>query len=200
MLHLVLRFRANIETPPTSRTGRGTLPTGPGGIVGEGPMQGTTPRTTNPKRTYRASFIKDISLPDGYVLAPNTTFSKKWLLKNTGNRTWDGCVCRPMDPISHKEMVGMGVPVPLTKVGSECLLEFPLMTSAKKGLYRFNFKLFSPRGEDFGPLITAEIYVLEADSPSDLQKMTRAELENEVLKLRQLIYEKTPKKDSAEQA
>ena len=35
-----------------------------------------------------AQFITDVTIPDGTVLAPNTTFTKTWRLKNIGACTW----------------------------------------------------------------------------------------------------------------
>lgn len=35
-----------------------------------------------------AQFVADITIPDGTVLAPNTTFTKTWRLKNIGACTW----------------------------------------------------------------------------------------------------------------
>jgi hypothetical protein len=35
-----------------------------------------------------AAFIKDVSIPDGTVLAPGETFTKIWRLKNRGTCTW----------------------------------------------------------------------------------------------------------------
>jgi hypothetical protein len=39
--------------------------------------------------TDRAAFIADVSIPDGFVVAPNTPFTKMWRLKNTGSCAWD---------------------------------------------------------------------------------------------------------------
>jgi hypothetical protein len=37
----------------------------------------------------RAGFVKDVTVPDGEVFAPSTTFTKTWRLKNTGTCTWN---------------------------------------------------------------------------------------------------------------
>ena len=39
--------------------------------------------------TDRAAFIADVSIPDGFVVAPNTPFTKIWRLKNTGSCDWN---------------------------------------------------------------------------------------------------------------
>jgi hypothetical protein len=34
------------------------------------------------------SFVADVSIPDGTVVYPGTTFTKTWRVKNTGTTTW----------------------------------------------------------------------------------------------------------------
>jgi hypothetical protein len=46
------------------------------------------PAATQPAYCDWASFIKDVSIPDGTVLAPGETFTKIWRLKNRGTCTW----------------------------------------------------------------------------------------------------------------
>ena len=38
----------------------------------------------------QAQFIKDVTIPDGSVIAPGTSFKKTWRLKNIGTCTWSG--------------------------------------------------------------------------------------------------------------
>lgn len=38
----------------------------------------------------QAQFIKDVTIPDGTVIAPGTIFKKTWRLKNIGTCTWSG--------------------------------------------------------------------------------------------------------------
>lgn len=37
----------------------------------------------------RASFVRDVTIPDDSVITPNSVFTKIWELKNTGSCTWD---------------------------------------------------------------------------------------------------------------
>jgi hypothetical protein len=39
--------------------------------------------------TDSAAFISDVSIPDGFVVAPNTPFTKTWRFKNTGTCAWN---------------------------------------------------------------------------------------------------------------
>jgi hypothetical protein len=38
----------------------------------------------------QALFVKDVTIPDGTVIAPGTTFKKTWRLRNIGTCTWSG--------------------------------------------------------------------------------------------------------------
>ena len=38
----------------------------------------------------QALFVKDVTIPDGTVVAPSTTFKKTWRLRNIGTCTWSG--------------------------------------------------------------------------------------------------------------
>lgn len=37
----------------------------------------------------RAEFVKDVTIPDGSTILPNSTFTKTWELKNTGSCAWN---------------------------------------------------------------------------------------------------------------
>ena len=54
------------------------------------PVPTSTPVPPATQVTYCdwAAFIKDVSIPDGTVLAPGETFTKVWRLKNRGTCTW----------------------------------------------------------------------------------------------------------------
>src|SRR6185436_19802323 len=46
------------------------------------------PPTIAPAGCDKASFVADVTVPDGTLFAPNTTFIKTWRLKNAGTCTW----------------------------------------------------------------------------------------------------------------
>jgi hypothetical protein len=76
-------------TPP----GNTTKPT-----LTETPTPGVTPLPKNPKPTqtpqatsipcYNATFVKDVTAPEGTQLPAGTRFTKVWRLQNTGTCTW----------------------------------------------------------------------------------------------------------------
>jgi hypothetical protein len=51
------------------------------------PTPAPTP-TPIPVPCNAASFVKDVTIPDGTTFAPNTDFTKTWRIENTGTCTW----------------------------------------------------------------------------------------------------------------
>ena len=47
------------------------------------------PVSTSQGCSDSAAFVRDVSILDGSAMAPGTTFTKTWRLKNTGSCTWD---------------------------------------------------------------------------------------------------------------
>jgi len=75
----------------TGRTGTVTVPA----IFIKTPTVTLTPRpspvyTTNPgPGCNRAEFIRDVTIPDGSTILPNSVFTKTWELRNTGTCAWN---------------------------------------------------------------------------------------------------------------
>ncbi|HEX9385116.1 MAG TPA: NBR1-Ig-like domain-containing protein, partial [Anaerolineales bacterium] len=46
------------------------------------------PATVPPSACDRAQFVRDVTVPDGTVMAPGATFTKTWRLKNVGSCAW----------------------------------------------------------------------------------------------------------------
>jgi hypothetical protein len=72
--------RSGVVITPTVT---GTPPT-PTPTNTPGPVTVTVP----PSACDRAQFVKDVTIPDGTVMAPGSTFTKTWRLKNVGTCAW----------------------------------------------------------------------------------------------------------------
>jgi Ig-like domain-containing protein len=72
-----------IARPGVVITPTGTPPT-PTPTNTPGPVTVTVP----PSTCDRAQFVKDVTIPDGTVMAPGSTFTKTWRLKNVGACAW----------------------------------------------------------------------------------------------------------------
>lgn len=75
-------------TPTPSLTATAAPSASPQFTVTPSPQPGT-PTPTSSEPCNQASFIGDVTIPDGSVLPPNSVFIKTWELKNTGSCTWD---------------------------------------------------------------------------------------------------------------
>jgi hypothetical protein len=45
--------------------------------------------TSNGKACYVMTFVSDVSIPDGMIVAPGSKFTKTWRVRNDGNCVWD---------------------------------------------------------------------------------------------------------------
>lgn len=76
-----------VETPTSTATNFPDSAT-PVVIVATATSIPTFTPTAIPQIIDKASFVKDISIPDGTTFSSDTEFKKTWLLKNNGNTTW----------------------------------------------------------------------------------------------------------------
>ena len=102
------------------------------------------------KRCDAAAFVKDVTISDGTILSPGTTFAKTWRLQNVGTCTWtssyavafiSGDGLSGPSAISLPENVNPGDTVDLT---------VNLVAPSQKGHYRGNWKLRNTSGVLFG--------------------------------------------------
>jgi hypothetical protein len=98
----------------------------------------------------RASFVADVTVPDGSAISPGATFTKTWRLKNTGTCTWSTSYAlifvggeqmkvSSQIPLSSEVVSGNTVDVSVT---------FTAPTS--EGKYRSSWKIKNASGESFG--------------------------------------------------
>jgi len=152
------------------------------------------PRTSPGPDEYKAWFLKDVTIADGEVLAPNTPFCKKWLLRNEGTQAWLNLILRAVDMKQNTTgcvwAVGM---VPPTEPGQDCTVSVDLRSPAYSGNFRVYWRLETKDGFQFGPTIWVDITVTDGSNDAEeVSNLSRADLEKEVLRLRGLLKE-TPK-------
>lgn len=100
-----------------------------------------TPGATPPPQAYvsSATFIADVTYPDGSVLSPGQSFNKTWRLKNTGTSTWNGFT---LNFINGNQMGGPpSVAVPTTAPGQTVDITVPLVAPSSNGSYQGNWQL-----------------------------------------------------------
>src|SRR5688572_26820454 len=86
--------RAIWGSPRIVRTGTTQPPAPPATLTPLPPLPATAtpigqpPPTIQPSGCDKASFVADVTVPDGTIFAPSAAFTKTWRLKNTGSCIW----------------------------------------------------------------------------------------------------------------
>jgi len=111
-----------------------------------------------------ARHVKDVTIPDGTIMSPNTTFVKIWRIRNEGYPWPSGC---HLLYISKKNGDRMGSPdvIPITtgdlpvKTNEEVEISVSLVAPANVGKYTGYWRLCSPTGRKFGQRMWVSIVV-----------------------------------------
>jgi len=115
------------------------------------PLNTPTGQTPVPvSRCDAAAFIGDVNYPDGSLVAPGSTFEKKWQVKNVGTCTWT-----PSYAIVFVSGDQMGGPVVASLTenvnpGATTILKVTLTAPNKNGSYRGYWKLRNASNVLFG--------------------------------------------------
>ncbi len=97
-----------------------------------------------------ASFIADVTIPDGMLVDPGSTFTKTWRVQNNGTCTWDSSYSLVF--VSGDQMAEAGS-YPLTQyVGPEQTadLSVPMTAPSTAGTYYGEWRLQTPWGGTMG--------------------------------------------------
>ncbi len=98
----------------------------------------------------RAGFVKDVTIPDDTVEAPNASFTKTWRLKNTGSCTWTTSYSVVFD--SGNAMNGpasFNLPSAVAP-GQEIDISVTLKAPSENNTYQGYWKLQNANGVKFG--------------------------------------------------
>jgi hypothetical protein len=128
------------------------------------------PGTTQPAGTTvpcnRASFVADVTIPDGTQIEVNKAFTKTWRLRNVGSCTWTSGYSLVFD--SGDQMSGpASQPLTNSTVPPNQTIDVSvnLTAPASAGTYRGNWRLREPGGSTFA-LSTGAFWVeIKAVSP-----------------------------------
>jgi hypothetical protein len=99
----------------------------------------------------RASFVKDVTIPDGTELIPGEDFTKVWQLKNTGSCTWNSAYSLVFD---HGDSMGGSASKSLTAgtvaPGQVVDISVDLTAPNTPDTYKGYWKIRNPTGVVFG--------------------------------------------------
>jgi hypothetical protein len=105
----------------------------------------TSTRASSPTPVCdQAQFVRDVSIPDGSIFAPNATFTKTWRLRNAGTCTWSGysLVFDSGDSMSGTSSSPIGTVGP----GQETDVSVNLTAPATAGSYRGHWRIRNSSG------------------------------------------------------
>jgi hypothetical protein len=134
----------NTATPaPSAAATQTPLPS-----VTQRPLNTAVPPTPIPCDS--ATFLQDVTIPDGTQVTPGQVFTKTWRLRNTGSCTWTTSYALLFD-----SGTAMNAPSALNLPGSVppgqyIDLSVSLTAPTAPGTYRGNFKLRNANGAVFG--------------------------------------------------
>lgn len=125
--------------PPQPTNTPLAFPTATIGVVATLPSPSTATQVCD-----QATFIKDVTIPDGTIFTPNQAFTKTWRLKNTGTCTWSGytLVFDSGDAMSGISPIAIGTVSP----GQEADLSADLKAPATNGSYRGYWRIRNATG------------------------------------------------------
>ncbi len=138
---------------PGSPVPPGTTPTAPAGA---------TPGTGSCVNS--ATFVADVTIPDGMTIAAGQTFNKTWRLSNNGTCTWTGY---EFVFISGEAMTtGTVIPVPNLAPGGTVDVTVPMTAPSTAGPHSGNWRMRAGGGTVFGTTVRVLITVPGAPVPT----------------------------------
>jgi hypothetical protein len=115
------------------------------------PVFTNTPAASPTTNCNVAQFVTDVTIPDGSVMTPNQTFTKKWRIKNIGSCTWTGF------SMVFDSGDAMGGPaskaISTLNPGQEVDLEVNLTAPATVGSYRSYWRI-NTNGSVLVPIVS----------------------------------------------
>jgi len=112
----------------------------------------------------KGTYIADVTIPDGTVIAPNTFFLKVWRIRNDGTCVWDDgyrLIFSDGDPMGGQTAVH----IPLAAPGDTVDIAIDLITPRAAGQYRGRWRLLASNNAIFGGY-TVVIDVLATPTPT----------------------------------
>ncbi len=147
------------STPQTNNTPQAGTPSSTPGTI---PAVIPTLPLTQGEIVDNASYVQDVTIPDGYEAARGEVFDKIWEIKNDGPSTWDG---------DYYLMYGWGAQgtdwnlffgsavYKTVEPGETIEMKAKLTAPNAPGEYVGVFRMRNDKGYYFGPTLTVDIVV-----------------------------------------
>lgn len=103
-------------------------------------------------------YVSDVTIPDGTVLAPGQSFTKTWMLQNSGTCTWS--TSYSMTFASGSQMSGVSASLTNSVAPSqEIQISVPMVAPSSEGTYTGFWRLYNASGSGFGSTVWVKIVV-----------------------------------------
>ncbi len=104
-----------------------------------------------------ATFVSDVSIPDGTVMIPGQSFAKTWKFRNSGTTTWTDY---NLTFVSGMQMSApSSVWVTMTTPGATVDISVPMTAPTNVGSHRGNWQMHTVGGDFFGERVFVLIQV-----------------------------------------
>ncbi len=129
--------------------------------LGTATPQGSARPTPTPPCVNSLTYLEDVTIPDGTVVAPGETLDKQWRVRNSGTCNWD-----ERYRLKLVDGIAMGVeetlPLYPARAGAEAVLRILFTAPDKPGVYISTWQAVDPQGNYFGDPIYIQIRVAES--------------------------------------
>ena len=146
--------KANIATPTPGLVNPNETPPPQEEVpTAEPELPSPTPPCTNV-----LTFLEDVTVTDGTVLAAGEAFVKQWRVKNDGTCDWTSAYTLKLisgDPMGSPEASALFP----AAAGAEALIEMSLVTPVEPGLYHTVWQAYDSDGNPFEQAIYVDIVV-----------------------------------------
>ena len=104
------------------------------------------------------SYVEDVSIPDGTIVAPYDKVEKIWRVQNDGTCNWDSTYALRL--VGGYELgVDPDQMLYPARAGTEAEIRLVFIAPAETGVYRSAWQAYDPDGNPFGDQIFIEINV-----------------------------------------
>jgi hypothetical protein len=152
-------------TPPTD--------TPPPPVISSGP----TFSPSGQSACDNSTFLSDVTIPDGTVIAPGAKFVKTWLLQNNGACTWSTNYKLSFD--SGDQMGGTDVLVASpVQAGHQVEISVNLIAPTAAGAYKGTWRMHNDKGQAFGafPYVDISVGGTSATGTTGCRKSSRDQI------------------------
>lgn len=119
----------------------------------------TLPSPTSAISCYKLSYVKDVTIPDNTSMTPGQSFTKTWLVANTGSCAWDAGFKFAF--FGDDAMSGQTVTLSqAVNSGAEYQLTVPMIAPTDKtGTITGSWRMSDANGNFFGDVLTVVIVI-----------------------------------------